>query len=93
MEPDARLVAALREPLIRAIAAIGGYENPNTERGGWWDERCARVAPAILPAFLADPRVVEWLAERLMGCCPTCEDMAGHRDRHDEAAAILGTEP
>jgi len=49
--PDPRLVAALAAALDEAWV---------TEDGG--DSK--QFAAAILPAFLADPRVAEWLAER-----------------------------
>jgi hypothetical protein len=77
MTTDPRLVAALAEAVNEHCVLHGGRDIP--------------CVPAILPAFLADPRTQEWLAERLAGCCPTCEQEPEHRG--DEAAAILGTTP
>ncbi len=41
----------LRVEIIRAVAGLDGYENPNTAKDGWWDKRVAPVRQAVLAAL------------------------------------------
>ena len=63
-EPDPRLVAAMTTAVIE-VCEKNGLGIYATRDGGatWFDRR--RFALAILPGFLADPRVLEVVAERL----------------------------
>jgi hypothetical protein len=93
MEPDPRLVAALaaalevaRRKMIEAnLAWAEGRELPIDQRAEWG----TGLAAAILPAFLADPRVADWLTGWLLNCYAV---KAGERALSD-AAAILGGQP
>jgi hypothetical protein len=92
MSPDPRLVAAL-------AAAMHEEAHEHRRNGIFTPGKCfagpryERQAAAILPAFLADPRTHEWLAERLRSLSPWKDDDTFERVWSDEAAAILGTEP
>ena len=78
MTPDPRLVAAMAEAIQHAETPVGATYPPI--------EPYIERAAAILPAFLADPRTHEWLAERLHGNPSVPMDSECIR----EAAAILG---
>lgn len=45
----------LREPLVRAIAKLDGFDHPGTAPGDWWDRRCAPVLDAISAVLAAAP--------------------------------------
>jgi len=84
--PDPRLVAALQVAMPMR----------------WWRMRRDDLVAAILPAFLADPRTHEWLAERLhyVPCLDEIVDGDHWPDstwckeaEMEWATAILGREP
>lgn len=37
----------IRVAIVKAVAGLDGYENPNTEKGGYWDRRCEPVFRAF----------------------------------------------
>jgi hypothetical protein len=82
MEPDPRLLAALADAMDRAADALAV------------NSLCGGDVRVVLPAFLADPRVAEWLAERLHATRVDRECEPGDTDciyAHEfNAAAILG---
>jgi hypothetical protein len=89
MTPGPRLVAALG-------AAMVDHDPDGCEDGSY-----SSCVAAILPAFLADPRTAEWLAERLHESAARNHNIGEGMARaicqgrgHDRrAAAILGRQP
>jgi hypothetical protein len=94
MTPDPRLVAALAAALHDK--QVDCSRPPELCPPSWMADHRATAAD-ILPAFLADPRVEAWLAERLHATRVDRECEPGDTDciyAHEfNAAAILGRQP